>query len=432
MSSDMEYHRQIIEDDEDDIEKSVHVPVSTTTSTSVQEFRDTSIRFHSLLSKQERLDQGIFFSPRKARDQLFNVLMRIGIIPTSILEPSFGTGEFLLDAKQLYPHAKLYGVEKNEQLFQSVTCQESRLTCGDFLEWKGMVDLVIGNPPYFVMKLDHLSTKEKRTFMKTYEHCMTGRPNIYILFLYKCLTEHLQENGVLAFIIPTSLCNCVYYQPMRNYIQTHTTILHLETLCKPGFFETGQETMLLVLQKGKRNDDYVFTTKTGKIYLSPFYKELYECMKDTTTLSELGFGVKTGNVVWNEVKDKLADEGTLLIYSNNITNCTLQLTTQCGRNEQKKQYVKDLDKSTISGPVILVDRGYGNSFHFNFVKVDLPLFYVENHLNVIYPKTRDAERNFDMIIKSFKDERHMKFISWFLGNGSLPATDLETLVPIFL
>lgn len=409
--------RQIIEDDEEEME-------------TITEFRTISTQFHSILSKQERLDQGIFFTPRKARTILFDTLKRIGIVPRSILEPSFGTGEFLLDAKRLYPDAQLWGVEKNEQLFQSVTCPGSQLTCGDFLDWKGIVDLVIGNPPYFVMKTDDLSVKEKQEFCKTYEHCMTGRPNIYILFLYKCLTEHLETNGILAFIIPTSLYNCVYYQPMRNYIHTHTTILHMETLTKPGFFETGQETMLLVLQKGKQHDDYIFTTKTGKIYLSPFYKELRECTKHTTTLVQLGFGVKTGNVAWNQVKDKLSDEGTLLIYSSNITNCTLQLDNLLGNT--KKQYVTDLDKSTIHGPVILVERGYGNSFHFNFVRVDLPSFYAENHLNVIYPKTKEAEKHFDTIIKSFQDERHMKFISWFLGNGSLPASDLETIVPIFI
>lgn len=158
---------------------------------------------------------------------------------------------------------------------------------------------------------------------------------------------------------------------------------------------------------------------------------------NTTTLSELGFGVKTGNVVWNQVKEHLSDteqhekdnKSTLLIYSSNITNCELKIGNLRG---EKKQYVLNLDKPTLEGPVILVERGYGNSFHFNFVVVDLPEFYAENHINVVYPLTKEAGIKMDSIVNSFKDERHINFIRWFLGNGSMPASDLQSMVPIFL
>lgn len=390
------------------------------------EFRDASKHFHSVLTKEERMDQGIFFTPKKARTLLFDTLARLDIRPTSILEPSFGTGEFLLDAKRCYPHAQLFGVEKNEALFHSVTCPDSHLTCGDFLDWKGQADLILGNPPYFVMKSETRSNKKS-----AYEQCMVGRPNIYVLFLYKCLTEHLHDHGVLAFIIPTSLYNCSYYQPMRNYIQRHTTILHMETLVKPGFYETGQETMLLVLQNQKRNDDYIVVAKNGLVYLSPFYNELRELVQHTTTLSELGFGVKTGNVVWNQVKDKLVDkDGTLLIYSSNIKNYTVEIDNLHG--DQRKQYVAGLDKPTLNGPVILVERGYGNSFHFHFAVVELQDFYAENHINVVYPKTPEAVQHIGRIVASFRDPRNEQFIRWYLGNGSMSATDLESMLPIFV
>jgi adenine-specific DNA-methyltransferase len=283
-------------------------------------------------------------------------------------------------------------------------------------EWKGVADLVLGNPPYFVF-----ATKNP--------NAMTGRPNIYILFLYKCLTEHLKPDGHLAFIIPTSLYNCSYYQPMRNYIQAHTTIKYVETLDKAGFYETGQATMLIILQKKKMNDDYIFRCKRGNIYISPYYKELYDITKDTQTIADLGLGVKTGNIVWNQVKEKLSDKGTLLIYSSNIKNSELKIDNLCGT--EKKQYVKESTKPTLSGPVILVERGYGNTFSFNSVLVDLKDFYAENHINVIYPKTPEAVDNLKRVMKSFQDKRSLEFMKWFIGNGSVSATDLETMVPIF-
>ena len=393
------------------------------------EFRETSKRFNASMSKTDRQEQGIFFTPKKARDMLFGKLSELGISPRKILEPSFGSGEFLLDAKRVYPEAELIGVEKNEELFEAVKCPGAQLSCCDFLDWKGSADLIIGNPPYFVIKSDTMTAKEKREFAAKHSDAMTGRPNIYILFLYKCLAEHLEENGVLAFIIPTSLYNCSYYQPMRNYIQANTTILFVESLNKPGFYETGQDTMLIVLQKRKMNDNYIFRSKSGNIYISPYYRELYEITKDTKTLSDLGLGAKTGNVVWNQVKEHLSDSGTLLLYSSNINNCELKVDNLLGK--ERKQYVTGITKPTLSGPLILVERGYGNSFSFNSVLVDLKDFYAENHLNVIYPKTPAAVVNLARVIASFRDERSQKFVKWFIGNGSISATDLETIIPIF-
>ena len=395
----------------------------------ITEFREASKKFNASLSKEERLEQGIFFTPKKARDVLFSKLADLKVSPKTILEPSFGTGEFLLDARRIYPESHIIGVEKNESLFESVKCPNSTLTCGDFLSWKGKADLIIGNPPYFVLKTDSLSAKEKKAFTEKHSTSMTGRPNIYIMFLHKCLEEHLETNGFLAFIIPTSLYNCSYYQPMRNYIQKNTTICHLENLNKPGFYETGQETMLIILQKKKVNDDYIFKSKSGNIYISPFYKELYTITKDTKTLYDLGLGVKTGNIIWNQIKENLSDEGTLLVYSSNINNSELKLNNLVGKT--RKQYVKNISKPTLNGPVILVERGYGNSYGFNSVLVDLKNFYAENHVNVIYPKNSDAITNLERVAKSFQDEKSMKFIKWFIGNGSISATDLETLIPIF-
>ncbi len=90
-----------------------HLEVPTT------EFRETSKKFNSSLSKEERSQQGIFFTPKKARDVLFSKLAELGVKPKNILEPSFGTGEFLLDARRIYPEANILGVEKNEALFNS-------------------------------------------------------------------------------------------------------------------------------------------------------------------------------------------------------------------------------------------------------------------------------------------------------------------------
>ena len=394
-----------------------------------KDFRPASVKFNKELSKEVRQATGIYFTPKKARDLLFETLEKLDIpVPASILEPSYGTGEFLLDAAARYPGALLQGVEMNKELFQSIrlTAGKWSLTNGDFLKWTGTADLIIGNPPYFITPGSGSLDDSVQT--------AKGRPNIYITFLHKCLTQHLNADGHLAFIVPTSLYNCSYYQPMRDYIAANTTIRHVETLNRPGFYETGQETMLIILQKkAPVGADYLFKAPNGHTYISPYYKELYELTKDATTVGALGLGVKTGNVVWNQVKENLttdAVKGTLLIYASNIKGSELCLNNLLGK--EKKQYVKGLTKPTLDGPVLLVERGYGNAFSFNTVLVERKGFYAENHLNVVYPKTEEGSgAAMSRVLASFKDTRTRRFVELFNGNGTISASDLEALIPVF-
>ena len=396
----------------------VHLEIPTT------EFREVSKSFHTKFSKEQRQEEGIFFTPKKVRDLLFDTLDRLQVKPQRILEPSFGTGEFLLDAKRRYPEAELQGVEKNPDLAASFKCPGVSTQAMDFLAYQGTADCIVGNPPYFVLPSKSVDKEE-------WAQAFTGRPNIYVMFLLKCLKEHLTPDGILAFILPTSLCNCSYYQPIRNFIEKHTTIRHLEFLDKPGFYETDQPTMLLVLQKTKGNNDFLFRAPNGHVYITPFATQLTELTKEAKTLGSLGLAVKTGNVVWNQVKKNLTkDPGTLLIYASNIKDNTLVLNNLKGT--EKKQYVKDLTKPTLSGPVLLVERGYGNAFHFNAVLTNIQDFYAENHLNVVYPKTPQSAANLTKVLQSFQDKRTQEFVKLFIGNGMMSATELETLLPVFV
>ena len=159
------------------------------------------------------------------------------------------------------------------------------------------------------------------------------------------------------------------------------------------------------------------------------------------TIDELNLYVKTGDVVWNQakkdcIKKKIGDlvdsekDGTLLIYNTNIVNCNLVLNNISSK--EKKQYVKNIKKKPIEGKAILVNRGYGNVYHFNYVYVDLKAFYAENHVNMILPKTKEDEKNLLIVQNSFKDERTSKFIEYFVGNGSISQSEMEHVMPIFV
>lgn len=378
-------------------------------------FRDSSVELTRSLSKETKQEQGIFFTPKEARDIVFEILDAHKVNPKNILEPSFGSGEFIEDAYTKYPRAKITGVELNPTLFQSL--DRPNLHNQDFLTYGGKHDLIIGNPPYFVMDKSEETAK-----------CQTGRPNMFVQFIYRAITENLTKDGYIAFVLPTSFFNCAYYEPTRRYLFEHTTILAAKPL-EGKYLDTAQDTFALVLRNGKKNDDY-FVERNGNVYLTPYYKELRELFASSKTLCELGFEVKTGDVVWNQEKDKLANEGTLLVYSSNFSKGTIVLG---GLKEPKKQYIKGFKRQAISGKTILINRGYGNaSYKLTAVIADYPMYYAENHVNVIRPQTPEATANVERVLTSLKSEKTSQFIRYFVGNGALSKTEIERCLPIWL
>jgi adenine-specific DNA-methyltransferase len=379
------------------------------------EFSQRSHEMNARLPKDLRKANGIYFTPKSIRHRIFAKLQEWNIQPKSILEPSFGSGEFLEDVRQIYPSAVLHGVEKNPDLFASVSAEN--LICSDFLAYRAdPVDLIVGNPPYFVTK-----QKDPR--------CMKGRGNIFVQFIYKCLSEHLSPNGILAFVLPTSFYNCGYYEPCRRYILETCTVRHVENV-EGSYYETQQQTMILIVQKKPSSDHPFFLERGGAIYLTPFYRELRTLLDGSLSLSEIGWTVKTGEVVWNQEKDKLADSGDLIIYSGNIIDNKLVIGNP---GKDKKQYIQNFKGSLCEGPALVVARGYGNTsytFHFAVVKEGIS-FYGENHVNVIRA-TAQSKVTLEQIVRSFQNVKTNEFLRMFVGNGALSKTELETVLPIFL
>jgi adenine-specific DNA-methyltransferase len=385
----------------------------------MSDFSSISKELSSSISKEERKKQGIFFTPKNVRDLVISKIDEHISKPKHILEPSFGSGEFLKDVQKY--DCKVTGVEFNKIIFDKVSKEYKKnniynLVNTDFIKFSHdeKFDVILGNPPYFV-------TDDKNT------ECMTGRGNIFVMFIYKCLTEHLQKDGLLVFVLPTSFYNCKYYEPCRKYIREYTTILHVENV-KAKYIDTSQDTMVLVIKNTPSQlKDYIIDFSSN-ICISPYQKRLKELMEESTTLEDLECNVKTGEVVWNQHKDKLDDEeGTLLIYSSNIIDNKLIFNNLLG--DEKKQYIKDYKRKPSKGPAILVSRGYGNKYSFSYAVVDKGMeFYGENHINIITPKNNYC---LNTILKSFKDERTEEFIKLYTGNGALSKTEIETILPIF-
>jgi len=96
-------------------------------------------------------------------------------------------------------------MELNKTIFESIKQYQSEhitLINDNFIEhtFDTKYDLIIGNPPYFVMKTNEVD--------KLY-HNYDGRPNIFILFIIKSLNL-LKNKGILSFVLPKNFLNCLY------------------------------------------------------------------------------------------------------------------------------------------------------------------------------------------------------------------------------
>ena len=178
-----------------------------------------------------------------------------------------------------------------------------------------------------------------------------------------------------------------------------------------------------------KNDFTIFSTKEKTKQI----KKLYE---KSTDLASLGFDVNVGNVVWNQVKEKLTNDETKtrLIYSSDIKNG--QLTKQNFKNVEKKNFINQ--SGIISEkPILLINRGYGvGDYKFNYYLLKEKMNYlIENHVICVkYTKEikeHDLVALYEKIIKSLSSEKTKKFIDLYFGNNALNTTELKFVLPIY-
>jgi len=353
-------------------------------------FRESSISVTKSIPKQTRQAHGIFFTPKNIRDAIFKVLGD-GPFPT-ILEPSCGSGEFVLDAREKWPESQITCIDKY------VNTIPEALDI-DFMEFpkSKKFHLIIGNPPFYILP----GTKT----------------NIFAEFVKKCILDHLLEDGTIAFVLPKSIMNS--YPECRQIIIKHLDLVHVENFDDSHFMGTQQPVLILIGKKvtcpSKR---FVFQDQ----FISQEYLRLSEmCI---VSLKSLGCVVKTGDVVWNQEKKNLRDsEGSLVFYSENIgpNHTFVPMVT---KNTEKKQYIVDRNKPLVTGPAFIIARGYGTgSYKFKWAFVDSSVsFYGENHVNILKVPPQYVDR-----IKEAFETKIPEFLHCFLGNGALSKSELERL-----
>lgn len=400
-------------------------------------YSDLSINLTKTIDKTEKKENGIYFTNPNTILKNIEFLKPYIKDMKYVLEPSCGSCEFINILNKNFKKMKITGIELNKTIFDNIKVFDNKnitLLNENFLSYnfENKYELIIGNPPYFVMK--------KQDVDKSYYKYFEGRPNIFILFLIKSLSL-LNINGILSFVLPKSFLNCLYYDNTRKYIVDNFKIIDIIDV-DDSYIETKQQTVIFIVQKTSdvnqkilnnkyilEKDKYTILSLDKDIVI---LKNLYENSK---SLKDLGFKVSVGNVVWNQCKKELTNDNskTLLIYSSDIKNKKIEI--QRYSNLAKKNYI---NKEGNNDLLIVMNRGYGvGNYKFDYCLIDVDYNYlVENHLICIkYTKNIDKKELkilYNKILKSFDNERTQEFIKLYFDNNAINTTELCEILPIYI
>ena len=396
----------------------------------IEEYTKESIDYLKNTDIKKRKKLGQYFTPKSIRELLLSKLPKKD--NADILDPACGSGEFLLSCKKYFKNPILYGFDIDKKLINisSKLVKNASIKNFDFLNIdinKKKYDYIIGNPPYFELKLNE-------EIKRKYFGIIKGRVNIFSLFI-KTGLDLLKDGGYLAYVVTPSMNNGAYFSKLREYVIKNSRLEYLHIIYgADNFHLANQKVMLIILKKtnSKKSSKYIFK-KNGITIFTEDKKFLNNAYENTVSLKDIGYTVKTGSIIWNEHKEKLTNDknnSTLLIWASNINNGKIII----GYTKGKPQYIKNISNDLITrSRVVVVNRITGSSKDINIKAaiVNEKEFVCENHVNVIY-MSKNANCNYSLedIFKALQDKTNIKVMRLISGNTQISKTELERLLPI--
>lgn len=279
-------------------------------------------------------------------------------------------------------------------------------------------DVVIGNPPYGRTRL----TPGQR---KLFERSLFGHANLYGLFL-DLAVQWTRPKGVVAFVTPTSFLSGEYYKRLRSLLAADAPPVAIDFVAeRQGVFDDVlQETALAVYRRGGVSGDVsiaFLSAGRGRLEATPagsfelpddreqpwVFPRRYDLRataraleKMPHRLSDWGYRVSTGPLVWNRHKEKLrwrTSKTTVpLIWAEAVTPDGKFIFRATRRNHAPFFAVTPEDEWVlVREPCVLLQRTTAKEQPRRLIAAELPAAFlqehgavtVENHLNMLVPTT---------------------------------------------
>jgi adenine-specific DNA-methyltransferase len=459
-----------------------------------------------MLPNDIRSRLGVYYTPPGLTRRLLEMATLAGVDWSScrVLDPACGGGAFLapvaakiaaenrdLSPRQLVKAIadRVRGFEIDpfsawaSQVFLEATvmgiCREAgeRLPnvveiCNSLLRPPGesAYDLVIGNPPYGRVTL-------KPEVRGRFQRSLYGHANLYGLFT-DLAVQLTRPGGVIAYVTPTSFLAGEYFKALRGLLAKEAPPANLDFVSvRKGVFDDAlQETLLATYERKERQHnakvhfispvDYDWITlepagtftlpnPVGDPWLIPRTAEQQRLVaglrKMKHRLSDYGYEVSTGPLVWNRHKKQLAArpaKGTLpLIWAECVTSDGTFVFRAEKKNHEPYFKPEDGDDWLISRkPCVLLQRTTAKEQNRRLIAAELPKSFlskhgaavIENHLNMIRPmnsrpavtpKVLTAFLNTEVVDNAFRCLSGSVAVSAY-ELEALPLPPPEALAPI--
>lgn len=460
--------------------------------------------YTALLPRRERSALGAFYTPPALTHRLLDLAGEGGLDWSSarVLDPASGGGAFLLEAAtrmrraldgsepalilaqlgtrlsgfELDPHAAGLSQAALEVLLSDLSAASGRkvpvfVKVCDTLEETpaAQFDLVVGNPPYGRVTL----TAAQRS---RYARGLYGHANLYGVFTDIAL-RWARPGGMIAYLTPTSVLGGQYYTALRRLLAAEAPPVAIDFVhARRGVFEDVlQETLLALYRKsGERqrfqvhylnvdNEREARLTKNGRVSLpndagapwlaprEPAHVGLIKAAEGMPArLSDWGYGVSTGPLVWNRFKSQLRGRAARglhpLIWAEAVT--------ADGRfifRAEKKNHAPYFKTEAGDGwlvvdqSCVLVQRTTAKEQLRRLIAAELPQSFIdahdgvviENHLNMVRaigkpkvtPAAVAAVLNSDVLDQIFRCISGSVAVSAF-ELESIPLPPLSAMAPI--
>lgn len=372
------------------------------------EFLETSLVIQKSLDRKTRAKRGIFFTPRTLRDIL---LSKIDIRPRNVLDPTCGSGEFLVDCSMRWPNAELAGVELTDDIVPvaRTNISSADIYHDDFMAWEAneKFDLIVGNPPFV------------KLFGSPNTHMYKTSSNLYIEISFKCITEHLEDDGVLAMVLPSTIQNGYWCSRLRELFLS-LTIEHFEIIRDHKFKDTQAGVALIIVKNTpcdlRVNDRFNFNG-----ILTEHAEKLRQMTSGKKTFSDYNLRLVGGAGNARDYKKK---------YGAEDADVSFILTGEFKQDaivfSDKRLFVKT--PTFHSGRCILLSRTkgvtMGDRYDLKYTMFEHPKFLFESCMYAIFGN------DIDTLYTSLQDPRSAEYLQTLCGSGRL-TVPLITSMPIF-
>lgn len=322
----------------------------------------------------------------------------------------------------------------------------------------GHFDLVIGNPPYGRVKLGEQMRNH-------YSRSLYGHANLYGLFTDLAL-RLVKPSGVVAYLTPTSFLGGQYFKALRRLLTDETTPIAIDLIAdRDGVFDDVlQETLLTTYVKLPQDKSTVVSivvpkglnaaciekigsaqlNKLGDPWLLPRNSKdaafLNVVALMPTRLSDLGYVVTTGPLVWNRHKDQLrtiAEKTSLpLIWAESVTAEGFSFRSDRRNHVPYINVFYHQPHLVTNKSAVLVQRTTSKEQNRRLLAAVLPQNFldanggvvIENHLNLVHPpKNMTPKISLETIAALLNTEAVDRAFRCISGSVAVSAYELNAL-----